>query len=105
MNSHIEINKRRDLIIARLLWHGTVFAITFISFGVALGVFYLFFDDLLILKLGHSLVKIGVTVFILLPVVRVATVLMLFFQARDYVLAAISSFILAIIAIGVLSGL
>ena len=105
MNFRIEINERRDLIIARLLWYGTLCAIAFITFGVALGAFYSFVDDLIIAKLGYNLVRIGVTVFIALPVIRVATVLMLFFQARDYVLAAISIFILAIIAIGISFGL
>jgi uncharacterized membrane protein len=52
-----------------------------------------------------GLVKVGVALFILLPVARVALMLAIFLRERDYAYTAISALVLLIIAAGVVSGL
>jgi len=51
------------------------------------------------------LIKCGVALLILLPVARVALMLIQFAQARDTAYVAISALVLAIIATGFLAGL
>jgi uncharacterized membrane protein len=54
--------------------------------------------------LGATLVNLGVALFILLPVVRVAVMLAVFGRDRDYRYAAIAGTVLAIVAVGALLG-
>ena len=51
---------------------------------------------------GYDVMKAGVAAFILLPVARVALMLIIFLRERDYLYMAISALVLAIIATGLL---
>jgi uncharacterized membrane protein len=87
----------RERVIANLLWFGTLLASAIIAVGVLLG----FFGD----GNGLGIAKVGVALFILLPVGRVGLMLVLFVRERDYAYVAISALVLAIIAAGFLIGL
>ncbi|MCH4542864.1 DUF1634 domain-containing protein [Ochrobactrum sp. POC9] len=89
--------ERRDEIIASLLWYGTWFATAVIAVGVimtAIEPTQSFFS-------GYDIVKAGIAVFILLPIVRVVLTMYLFVRERDYVYAVIAATVLLIIATGV----
>ncbi len=92
---------RREQIIAALLWYGTWFASTLIAAGMLLGAVPLP-PSLLLPLTGHDLVKLGVAVFILLPITRVGLMLAIFLRERDWIYAMIAALVLAIIAIGVI---
>lgn len=81
--------------IANLLRYGTWLASALIAAGLLLALAYP--AD------GHGAMKIGIAVFILLPVIRVALMLALFLRERDYTYAAIAALVLSIIAAGVLT--
>ncbi|MCF1742155.1 DUF1634 domain-containing protein [Paradevosia shaoguanensis] len=83
--------ERREQLIAGLLCYGTWLASAIIAVGMILG--------------SHDIVKIGVALFICLPVARVALLLVIFLGERDYAYVAISGLVLAIIGAGVLLGL
>ena len=87
---------RRDRAIAALLWYGTCIASILIALGAVL-------TAVAALPLtGHDVVKAGVGMFILLPVARVALMLLIFLRERDYAYTAIAAFVLAIITAGVI---
>ncbi len=105
MNQPTSNFERRDRSIATLLWYGTWIASGIIAVGIGLGVLQ---------QLGHLLppglskdnvVKAGVALFILLPIARVALMLVIFLRERDYTYVVISAFVLAIIGTGILIGL
>ena len=54
---------------------------------------------------GLALVSAGIVIFILLPVVRVVMMLTAFVRTREYLLAVVAGVVLAIISLGVLSGI
>jgi uncharacterized membrane protein len=96
MNSPPNTSQRRERLIAGLLSYGTWVASAVIAAGVLLGF------------LGHpglTVEKAGIGLFILLPVARVALMLVTFLRERDYAYAAISALVLVIIAAGVVAGL
>jgi uncharacterized membrane protein len=87
--------------IAGLLSYGTVLASAVIAAGL---VWQFFSPGQRSVPFGwssYALLKAGVALFILLPVARVVLMLTIFLSQRDYVYAAISSLVLAIIATGV----
>ncbi|MFH2719503.1 DUF1634 domain-containing protein [Enterobacter hormaechei] len=88
--------------IAVLLWYGTWVA----SFLVILGIGLLTLADAGHLKdfedAGYSLMKLGVLIFIALPIARVILMFVVFIYSRDYTYSAISFFVLAMIGLGVL---
>lgn len=90
--------ERREVLVAALLWYGTWFASALIAAGVLLTMV----APRAFLVSGLGVMKAGVAVFILLPIARVALMLVLFVRERDYVYAAIAALVLAIIAAGVL---
>lgn len=92
---------RRDRIIAGLLWYGTWLASALIAAGLACG----FVPRADAGLWGRELVRAGVALFILLPVARVALMLVIFLRERDYAYTGISGLVLLIIAAGVVSGL
>lgn len=94
--------ERGDQIIAGLLWYGTWFASALIAVGVLLTAVEPLQDSLVVPLSGHDAVKAGVAVFILLPVARVALMLIIFLHERDYPYIAISALVLAIIATGII---
>lgn len=56
-------------------------------------------------RTGMTIVDVGVAILILLPILRVALMLAAFSRARERLLAIVAGLVLAIIALGVLSGL
>jgi uncharacterized membrane protein len=56
-------------------------------------------------SLGDPLMKAGIAVFILLPVLRVVVMLVLFRRQKDYRFAGIAALVLVIILVGVLVGI
>ncbi len=95
--------ERHEQIIAALLWYGTWLASAVIAAGMALSALQQL-ERLPAFSLsGYDLVKAGVALFILLPVVRVA--LAIFLGERDYAYMVISTLVLAIIGAGILIGL
>ncbi len=101
MTQTVDKQARRDRAIAGLLWYGTWLASALIAAGMAV--------DFLLPAHGGlrdlGLVKVGVALFILLPVARVTLMLAIFLRERDYAYTAISALVLLIIAAGVVSGL
>ncbi|MBA8821738.1 putative membrane protein [Ochrobactrum sp. P6BSIII] len=90
--------------IAGLLHYGTMLA----SFIIAIGLISPWLSPLgmfIAVLNGGDLIKAGVVMFILLPVARVALMLIQFAQVRDVVYAAISGMVLVIIGIGFVVGL
>jgi uncharacterized membrane protein len=49
---------------------------------------------------GTAIITAGVATFILLPVLRVIVMLIVFWHARDFPLAAVSALVLIVIALG-----
>jgi uncharacterized membrane protein len=92
---------KRDRVIAGLLWYGTWFASALIAFGVLLAAVGPLQASLALPLSAHDVVKAGVAVFILLPIARVALMLVIFLRERDYAYTAIAALVLAIIATGV----
>jgi uncharacterized membrane protein len=90
--------------IAKLLHYGTALA----SLAIAAGLVVQWLSPLAKVTFGlggGDLMKIGVALFIVLPVSRVALMLIQFVQARDTAYMAISALVLAIIGAGFLAGL
>ena len=93
---------RRDRMIALLLWRGTWFASGLIALGLALAAIGSAHPATGLSPPGHDLMKAGVAAFIVLPVARVMLMLASFLRERDYVYAAISALVVAIIVAGLL---
>jgi uncharacterized membrane protein len=93
---------RREQMIAGLLWCGTWLASAVILLGMAINLagWPLLFD-----LSGSAVIKTGVVLFILLPVARVALMLLIFLRERDYAFTMISALVLTIIGAGFLLGL
>jgi uncharacterized membrane protein len=92
---------RREQIVAGLLWYGTWIASAIIATGMIVGWLQKFAGSFLFDLSGYDVVKAGVALFILLPVARVALMLMIFLRERDYVYVMISALVLLIIAAGI----
>lgn len=95
-------HQRREQVIAALLWYGTLLASLLIGAGICLNAFPKI-ENLVPLGIsGYSIVKAGISLFILLPIARVILMLVTFISEQDYRYAAISAIVLAIIAAGIL---
>lgn len=70
--------EHREQILAALLWYGTWFASALIAVGILLTAVGPLHASLALPLSGHDVVKAGVAVFILLPIVRVAFTVNLF---------------------------
>ncbi|MEJ0096102.1 MAG: DUF1634 domain-containing protein [Methylocella sp.] len=92
----------RERAIAGLLWYGTWVASAVIFLGIALNLERIPF---LFGLSGSAVIKAGIALFILLPVARVALMLLIFLRERDYAFTTISALVLTIIAAGFLLGL
>lgn len=86
--------ERRERTIGLLLEYGTWLAAAVIGCGLIVGH-----------PAGPTIVTAGIALFILLPIARVATMAVLFLRERDYLYAAISALVLAIIGTGILVGI
>lgn len=100
--SHFE---RRNRSIATLLWYGTWIASGIIAVGMGLEILQQLGYLLLPGLSKNNIVKIGVALFILLPIARVALMLVIFLRERDYAYVVISAVVLAIIGTGILIGI
>ena len=96
---------RHDGIIAGLLWYGTLIASAVIMIGIILGAVAQIDDTPGLAQTGYALIELGVVIFVLLPIIRVALMLVMFAHARDHIYTAIAALVLAIIGVGVLLGL
>jgi uncharacterized membrane protein len=95
----------RERAIAGLLYYGTGLACAIIAIGLTLELLRHPTGPIPPGPGGLGLVKVGIALFILLPVARVALMLALFLREQDYVYAGISALVLAIIGAGFLVGL
>jgi uncharacterized membrane protein len=78
-------------LLGRLLQYGTLAASGIIAVGLALG--------MVRLSLGMGIATAGIALFILLPALRVATMLIFFLRAGDYRYGAIAALVLLIISL------
>ncbi|ODT97584.1 MAG: hypothetical protein ABS79_07315 [Planctomycetes bacterium SCN 63-9] len=90
-------------LLAGLLRHGAIVASAWIAVGMALA---LFGDGVPMFHAGLAdrCMAIGIVLLITLPALRVALTTAIFLFERDYLFAAISGTVLAIIVLGFLLG-
>lgn len=98
-------DEAREQIIAGLLWYGTWIASALVAAGIVVRALQPPDHPFLSGLNGLTVMKAGVALFIVLPVARVALMLVIFLREHDYLYTAISALVLAIIAAGVLVGL
>lgn len=91
---HLEI----EVIVGRMLMMGTVAASILIGVGVASLVLGVAPD------LARQLTTAGLITLVATPVLRVLSAIWVYVRERDYVFAAISTLVLAVLACGVLLG-
>jgi len=103
MSEYLTRGAAQERAIAKLLHYGTGLASFIIAAGLV--VEWLHPSTNTFGLGGGGLIKCGVALLILLPVARVALMLIQFAQARDTAYVAISALVLAIIATGFLAGL
>jgi uncharacterized membrane protein len=85
-----------EALLAKMMSRGTWLASAVIAAGLAIA-FFSRQPDL-------RIVAAGIALFILLPVLRVATMLVVFLRERDYRFGAFAAFVLIVIALGVVLG-
>jgi uncharacterized membrane protein YraQ (UPF0718 family) len=95
--------RRQDNLLAWLLRLGTWTACVLVIGGASASLPALSTYPLFAAIAGLGLAKAGIAVLILLPVTRVALMLVLFLKDRDYAHMAIAALVLAIIATGYFS--
>ncbi|MHB0990275.1 MAG: DUF1634 domain-containing protein [Burkholderiales bacterium] len=105
MNRATDEFEPREQLIAGLLWYGTWLALAFIAVGLSIELLQHLEAPHLLSLSGFFVVKIGVALFILLPVTRVVLMLFIFLRERDYAFTAISALVLVIIGVGLVAGL
>jgi uncharacterized membrane protein len=93
--------RRREQVIAALLWYGTWLASAIIAIGIVLGALDNSEGAPHFALTGYAVVQAGVALFIALPIARVALMLAIFLRDRDWAYTAISALVLAIIGIGI----
>jgi uncharacterized membrane protein len=89
MNREPALPASLEQVLGRLLHVGTYVASAVIAIG---------------LVLGMRIATVGIVLFILLPVIRLAAMLVFFSRARDFRFAAIAALVLLIIALSFLAG-
>jgi uncharacterized membrane protein len=100
MNAEAASSDPLEILLARLLNHGTMAASGLIAAGLALSLV----SGHLGAGMGMRVATGGIALFILLPALRVATMLIFFLRARDYRYGAIAALVLLIISISFLVG-
>jgi hypothetical protein len=97
-----------EILLAKLLHHGTMAASGLIALGMALslasGPLGLGLGLGTGVDMGMRIATAGIALFILLPALRVATMLIFFLRARDYRYGAIAGLVLLIISISFFVG-
>ena len=95
MTADLARHPELERVIAKVLDRGTWIASGIITLGLALE---------LVGWPGMRIVIGGITIFILLPVLRVMIMLIIFLRERDYRFSAIAALVLMIIALGAALG-
>ena len=96
MNAKAALSGQLENLLAKLLHYGTLAASGIIALGLALSV--------AAGPLGMGVATAGIALFILLPALRVAAMLVFFLRARDYRYGAIAALVLLIISISFFVG-
>ena len=96
MKIGIAAHPRLEPVLGALLQYGTLAASCVIALGLALA--------LGVGATGLRVATAGIVLFILLPVVRVAAMLILFLRAREYKFGAIAALVMAIILLSFFLG-
>ena len=96
MNAKAALSGQLENLLAKLLHYGTLAASGIIALGLALSV--------TAGPLGMGVATAGIALFILLPALRVAVMLVFFLRARDYRYGAIAALVLLIISISFFVG-
>ena len=96
MNAKAALSGQLEDLLGRLLHYGTLAASGIIASGLAL--------SLAAGRLGMGVATAGIGLFILLPMLRVAVMLVFFLRARDYRYGAIAALVLLIISISFFVG-
>lgn len=97
MNAGAALSGPLESLLARLLYYGTLAASGLIALGLALSAGSA--------PVGMAVATAGIALFILLPALRVATMLIFFLRARDYRYSAIAALVLLIIAFSLFVGM
>ena len=90
MKAEAAASDRLENLLGRLLHHGTLAASGVIAVGISLSAASG--------PVGMGIATAGIALFILLPVLRVAAMLIFFLRARDYRYGAIAALVLLIIS-------
>jgi uncharacterized membrane protein len=101
VTAHLTDDRALESLLANVLHYGTALAMVVIALGVGMTTLG---DPAPAQPAGTTVVAAGLALLIMLPVVRVALMLIVFALGREYVLAATAGFVLLIILIGLLIG-
>lgn len=94
-----------ERLLARVMHHGTWLASAMIAIGLALALLGSRIDGReAAMAADMRVVTAGIVLFILLPVARVALMLIAFLRQRDYGLSAVSALVLLFIILGFVFG-
>jgi uncharacterized membrane protein len=96
LNATAAVSGQLENLLGKLLHYGTLAASAIIALGLALSV--------AAGALGMGVATAGIALFILLPALRVAVMLVFFLRARDYRYGAIAALVLLIISISFFVG-
>lgn len=95
---------RLERVLANILHYGTGLASAVIALGVAL-MLATSFTHGLSPALGPHIMTAGIALFLLLPVLRVMTMLLFFLRERDYPFSAIAALVLLLLFLGCALGM
>jgi uncharacterized membrane protein len=96
LKAEAALSGQLENLLGRLLHYGTLAASGIIAMGLALSIASG--------PLGMGVATAGIALFILLPALRVAVMLIFFLRARDYRYGAIAALVLLIISISYFVG-
>ncbi len=96
MKTEAALSGPLENLLGRLLHYGTLAASGLIALGLSLGIAWG--------AAGTGIATAGIALFILLPALRVAAMLIFFFKAGDFRYGAIAALVLLIIAISFFVG-
>ncbi len=98
--------ERLERMLARLLNYGTWFSSVVIALGLALALVEGYLGpSALGGPSGTTIVTAGIALLIMLPVLRLALMLVVFLRERDYIFGIITAAVLTIIAFGTALGI
>jgi uncharacterized membrane protein len=96
LKAEAAISDPLENLLGRLLHYGTLAASGIIAVGLALSIAWG--------PVGMGIASVGIALFILLPALRVATMLVFFLRAGDYRYGAAAAFVLLIISLSFFIG-